>query len=97
MMDEPGDRTDLNFIDRGDWLASSLVTTRVHEERGRWWVSLIYTAKDDALRKLVRTIDHYSTRRRAELAADILRRQIGADPRDPRPKQAPDADDIHPN
>ena len=98
MADGPGKQPDLNFLgEDGDWLASSVVTPRVYEEKGRFWVSLIYTDKDDPLRKLVRVIDHYPTRRRAEMTADILRRQIGADLRDARPKKSTNADDIHPN
>lgn len=89
---------DLSFLhEDADWLQTSIVSHRIEEKSGRWWVVMVFTDRDDPLRKLVRPITDYPTRQRAAWHANILQRQISADPRDPRPKQNPHADDIHPN
>lgn len=49
------------------------------------------------MKKLVRPINDYHSRQKAEWHANILQRQISADPRDPRPKEEPNADDIRRN
>ena len=98
MADGPGKKKDLNFIEgNADWLKTSIVSHRIDEKSGRFWVVMVFTDRNDPLRKLIRPITDYSTKQRAEWHANILQRQISADPRDPRPKQLPNADDIFPN
>jgi hypothetical protein len=89
---------ELDFL-HGDagWLRHCRVTHRIREERGRYWVDMIFTDRDDPMRKLVRPISDHMTRERAEWQANILRRQVSGDARDPRPKPTPDADDIRRN
>jgi hypothetical protein len=89
---------ELNFLGKNaDWLRHSRVTHRVREERGRFYIDMIFTDRDEPLRKLVRTISDHPTRARAEWQANILQRQISGDARDPRPKPTDDADDIRRN
>ncbi|MEL7159941.1 MAG: hypothetical protein AAFN92_04225 [Bacteroidota bacterium] len=98
MPDDPGKKDDLRFLgDEADWLRTSIVTHRIEEKSGRFWIVMVFTDKADPLRKLVRPITDYPTRQRAEWHANLLQRQISADPRDPRPKQDPNADDIRSN
>lgn len=96
MADRPED--ELGFLDDDtDWLKNAVVTHRIREEKGRYWIDMIFTDETTPLRKLIRPINHYATRRKAEWHANILQRQISADPRDPRPKPDTDADDIRRN
>ncbi len=67
------------------WLKDAIVSTRVTPLDGRCLVELVFTDPQDPLHFLVRVIDTYCSRTKAEHCADIMRRQIGADPRDPRP------------
>lgn len=98
MAEDPGKKEDLNFLHKdADWLKSCVVTHEIKEEKGRYWVNMIFTDANDPLKKLVRPISDHPSRAVAERHADILQRQISADPRDPRPKQKPDADDIRRN
>ncbi|MBC6995108.1 hypothetical protein QWY85_05260 [Neolewinella lacunae] len=98
MPEVPGKKEDLTFLaQEADWLRNSIVTHRIDEKSGRFWVVMLYTDPADALRKLVRPITDYPTRERAEWHANLLQRQISADPRDPRPKNSSDADDLFSN
>jgi len=96
--DETGNPKDLDFLGKqADWLKNCIVSHKIKEEKGRYWVVMIFTDRDDSLKKLSRPINHYPSRQKAEWHANILQRQISADPRDPRPKQPPNADDIRSN
>ena len=88
----------LDFLE-GDtgWLKRAIVSHRIREEKGRYWVDLIFTDQENPLRKLRRPIDHYPSRQKAEWHANILKRQVGGDLRDPRPKPDNDADNIRSN
>lgn len=98
MANDPGKKEDLNFLSKdADWLKDSIVSHRIREEKGRFWVDMIFTDAEDPLRVLIKPIDHYHSRNKAAVHANILQRQISADPRDPRPKQPPNADDIRAN
>ena len=68
-----------------DWLKDSLVSTRISAIDGRYLVELVFTDPQDPFHCLVRVIDTYDSLKRASWFADIMRRQIGADLRDPRP------------
>ncbi len=98
MPESPGKKEDLDFLD-GDagWLQHSTVSHRIDEKSGRFWVVMVFTDPADSVRKLVRPITDYPTRERAEWHANLLQRQISADPRDPRPKNSSDADDLFSN
>lgn len=52
------------------------VTTVVIAERGRWAVEIIVVFADGVVRK---RIDTYATKRRAELAADLIKRAAERD------------------
>lgn len=98
MPDRLGSGDELNFFGAdADWLRGSHVTSHVREERGRFWVDLLFTDRDEPKRKLVRRIDHYATRAKAEWHANILLRQVRADPRDDRPQNPNDAHDLRSN
>lgn len=98
MPDDTGNKKDLDFLSKDvDWLKSCIVSHEIKEEKGRFWVVMIFTDANDPLRKLIRPINDYPSRAKAEWHANILQRQISADPRDPRPKQNNNADDIRRN
>ncbi|MEM9930207.1 MAG: hypothetical protein AAF840_10340 [Bacteroidota bacterium] len=98
MPDQPGQSDDLNEVFKdAEWLKKCVVSHRIREEKGRFWVEMIFTDRHDPLRKLIRPISDHPSRAVAERHADILQRQISADPRDPRPKDKGDADHIFPN
>ncbi|MEQ8704424.1 MAG: hypothetical protein RIC19_10915 [Phaeodactylibacter sp.] len=98
MSDKTGDQKDLGFLgEQAGWLKKCLVTHKIKEEKGRFWVVMVFTDRDDPLKKLVRPINDYPSRQKAEWHANIFQRQISADPRDPRPKEQPDANDIRRN
>lgn len=92
MPDRLGSDDELGFINEDSgWLRDSYVTSHVREESGRYWVDLLFTDRSAPARKLLRPIDHYATRTQAAWYANILLRQVRADPRDDRP-QIPDDD-----
>jgi hypothetical protein len=98
MPEQPGKEEELNFLSQEtDWLKTAVVSHRIREERGRFWIDMIFSDAEQPLRKLIRPINHYSTREKAEWHANILQRQISADPRDPRPKKDNDADHLFSN
>lgn len=98
MINENGDRRDLEFLGQdAAWLKSCLVSHEIKVEKGRFWVVMVFTDRQDPMRKLIRPINDYDSRQKAEWHANILQRQISGDHRDPRPKQQPNADDIRRN
>lgn len=87
MPDDSGHKDDLKFLGaEAGWLKTCIVSHRIREEKGRYWIDMIFTDRDDPLRKLVRPISDHPSRERAEWQANLLQRQISADPRDPRAK-----------
>lgn len=98
MADETGNRKDTDFLGKqAGWLKDCVVTHKIKEEKGRYWVVMVFTDRNDPMKKLIRPINDYPSRQKAEWHANILQRQISADPRDPRPKEEPNADDIRRN
>jgi len=55
---------------------ASVVETVVVEERGQWAVDIVVVFDDVVVRKRVET---YRTRRRAEIAADLIKRTAERD------------------
>ncbi|MEL6358730.1 MAG: hypothetical protein AAFQ01_02205 [Bacteroidota bacterium] len=98
MAEKPGSNKDLDFLSADpNWLKTCLVSHKIRSEKGRFWIDMIYTDPKDPLRKLVRTISDHPSLALAQRHADILQRQISADPRDPRKLDNKDADDIQRN
>lgn len=73
------DEYDLN----GDyaWLRDCVVEHRVTEQKGRWLVTIVFIHREDPNQVLLRPIDDYPTKQKAELFAGIFQRQIRRDPR----------------
>lgn len=80
-MATPHDKHDYGLLGEDAWLNDSAVTYRVREADGRWHVEMVFTNTDDPTQMLVRPIDHYPSRARAELFARNFQRQIRRDPR----------------
>ncbi|MEM8585672.1 MAG: hypothetical protein AAGF87_15440 [Bacteroidota bacterium] len=98
MAEKPGSDKDLDFLSADpSWLKTCLVSHKIRAEKGRFWIDMIYTDQKDPMRKLIRTISDHPTLTLAQRHADILQRQISADPRDPRKLDNKDADDIQRN
>ncbi|MEM6394887.1 MAG: hypothetical protein AAF741_00970 [Bacteroidota bacterium] len=98
MEEKAGNEKDLNFLSADpNWLKTCVVSHRIRQEKGRFWIDMIYTDQNDPMRKLVRTISDHPSLALAQRHADILQRQISADPRDPRKLDQGHADDIQHN
>ena len=98
MPEDPGKKEDLNFLQNDtSWLKRSIVSHEIQERNGRFWVVMIFTDEQDPLKKLIRPISDHPSLAVAERHADILQRQISADPRDPRPKKSNDDNNIRRN
>lgn len=63
------------------WLNDCVVEYRIHEAKGRWHVSMVFINSEDHNQLLIRPIDDYPTKQKAELFAGIFQRQISRDPR----------------
>ena len=63
------------------WLNDSVVEHRIHEANGRWYVTMVFINSEDPNQLLLRPIDNYPSKQKAELFAGIFQRQIRRDPR----------------
>ncbi len=63
------------------WLLTAVVLFHIKARLGRYWVSMVYVDSNDPFRFIVRVIDHYPSRQKAEQYARILQRGIRRDPR----------------
>ena len=81
MPQPPRRNDDYGLLGDDSWLERCAVSYRIRQQRGRYHVEMIFTDCDDPAQVLVRPIDHYASRRKAELHAELFLRQIRRDPR----------------
>jgi hypothetical protein len=78
---EQGDREDLKILSEHVWLHNTEVKYRIELRRGRWYLTMLYVAIENALRFVCKRIDHYDSEKKARIYADIFKRAIQKDNR----------------
>ena len=76
-----GKQADLRFLYQDSWLQETVVQYSIECRKGRYWISMIYIDAQNPFRFLIRTINHYSSFSKAQLAALFFQRGIRRDPR----------------
>ena len=76
-----GFSTDMDFLSDEEWIRDSEVIYQIREKKGRWHVSMLFFSIYAPMRIIVRQIDHYHSRKRAETFANIFQRGIRKDAR----------------
>ncbi|MEO0470771.1 MAG: hypothetical protein AAF206_14180 [Bacteroidota bacterium] len=76
-----GDEADLTLLLDEQWMQETEVSYLIQEMAGRWHVSMIFISIHEPLKIVVRRIDHYHSKKKAEQFAQIFQRGIRKDPR----------------
>lgn len=79
--ESPGSHRDMRILKEEKWLLTAVVLFRIKVRAGQYWVSMVYVDSNDPFRFIVRVIDHYPSRQKAERFASIFQRGIRRDPR----------------
>ncbi|MEO0898103.1 MAG: hypothetical protein AAFY71_16960 [Bacteroidota bacterium] len=79
--EKKGQAIDMDFISDESWIQDSEVISQIKEKRGRWHVNMLFFSIYSPMRMLVRQIDHYHSKKKAETFANIFLRGIRKDPR----------------
>ena len=77
----PGERIDLNLLERDRWLMDTEVRYWLQARNSQWHLTMIYIALDNPLKFICRKIDTYNSEKKAIIFAKILQRGIRKDAR----------------
>ncbi len=87
---------DLDFIKNGKWLKDSEVRYRLYVEKGRWHLCMLYVWIENPIQLICRFIDHYESKNKALIYAELFKRGMQKDARGTL-KTKENAFNIHPN
>ena len=76
-----GNKKDLKLLIKDQWLLNTEVKYLLHKKKGLWHLTMIYIAIENPLKFICRKIDQYHSKKKAELFALILQRNIRKDTR----------------
>lgn len=76
-----GKASDFFLLENERWIMDTEVKYLIQEVRGRWFVSMLFISLYDPMHMLLRKIDHYHSRQKAETFASIFQRGIRKDAR----------------
>ncbi|MEM7371469.1 MAG: hypothetical protein AAF587_22835 [Bacteroidota bacterium] len=76
-----GDESDLYLFRDSAWLQNSEVRYALLPKRGRWHVYMLFLSLDEPIKLLIRYLDHYPSKNKAETFARIFQRGIRKDSR----------------
>ena len=79
--DQRGEFTDLDLFYSDEWLLDSAVVDNVIERNGNWDVYLVFAHVSDPLKLIKKKITRCTTIKKAELAANYMRRLAAKDQR----------------
>ncbi len=79
--DLKGRYADFNLFFDDEWLLDSAVIDQVYHRKGNWEVHLVFAHINNPLKFIKRRVGNFVSRRKAEIAANLLRRQAAKDPR----------------
>lgn len=81
VLDKRGDRMDLGFLTKAEWLMDSEVKYLIGKYRGMWRLTMVYVYVKQPLQVICRIIDSYTSIKKAETYASIFQRGIRKDAR----------------
>ncbi|HNE28202.1 MAG TPA: hypothetical protein PLW66_03495 [Saprospiraceae bacterium] len=76
-----GTPADLRFLQHDAWLTESTVSSRICKRAGRWHLWLVFADTRNPLCLLVRYIDHYPSRTKAEVCSNYFLKSARRDER----------------
>ena len=79
--DNNGNVKDLSIFREDVWLQDTEIDYFIRNKLGRWWIFILFISIYSPLKFICREIDHYPSKKQAEIFAKILKRNIGKDPR----------------
>jgi hypothetical protein len=79
--DVPGEKKDLEFINKDFWLQDTAVVESVERKLGLWKVSLLFVHHVNPMKFIKRAIRSYADIKKANTAAHYMRRQAAKDQR----------------
>ncbi|MEP0985092.1 hypothetical protein [Ekhidna sp.] len=81
LLDLKGDFVDLDLFYSDEWLLDSAVIDNVVERNGNWDVFLVFAHVTDPMKLIKRKITRFTSIKKAELAANYMRRLAAKDQR----------------
>jgi len=81
LLETLGDPVDITVLDEETWIMNTEVLYSIQKMKGRFHVIMLFFSIFDQLKLVVRHIDHYNSRQKAEIYAKIFQRGIRKDPR----------------
>ena len=76
-----GNKNDLSIFPENLWLQDTEINYFIESKLGRWWIFMVFISTYSPLKFICREIDHYPSRKQAEMFAKMLQRNMGKDPR----------------
>ena len=76
-----GQRIDLFLLEEDAWMQDTEVKYVIQRIRGRWHVHMVFFSLKEPMKIVVRHIDHYHSKQKAERFAKIFQRGIRKDAR----------------
>lgn len=87
-----GSIRDLYFLIEEAWLMNTQVTPRIHFHRGRWYITMVYTATETPFKLICKELGDYPTKKKASIYAGIFQKVIR---KDARGNLKTNLDDLH--
>lgn len=80
-VDKPGFNADMNFLFEDCWLKDTAVNENIVQRKGMWEIHLVFAHHQDPKKLIKRVITGCTSKRKAEMTAQYMRRLAAKDAR----------------